>query len=187
MRSEQQMLRLITEVARADDRIRAVIMNGSRANPEAPKDCFQDFDIVYFVTDVEPYVHNRSWIARFGELMIMQMPEDMGEPPPADNGGFAYLMQFADGNRIDLTLFPISRLDEGEEDSLTQVLLDKDGIFDHIAPSSAVVSNVINAKKSSLATAATSSSGWVPMSQRGCGEVRCSMRSITSITMSETS
>ena len=47
MRSEQEMLELIVNTARHDDRIRAVIMNGSRANPNAPRDFFQDFDIVY--------------------------------------------------------------------------------------------------------------------------------------------
>ncbi len=33
MRSEQEMFELIINTARNDDRIRAVIMNGSRANP----------------------------------------------------------------------------------------------------------------------------------------------------------
>ena len=46
MRSEQEMLDLIVGIAREDKCIRAVIMNGSRANPNAPRDFFQDFDIV---------------------------------------------------------------------------------------------------------------------------------------------
>ena len=55
MRTEQQMLDLILETARCDERIRAVIMNGSRTNPNAPRDPFQDFDIVYIVTDGGPF------------------------------------------------------------------------------------------------------------------------------------
>jgi aminoglycoside 6-adenylyltransferase len=128
MRTEQQMFDLILATARDDDRIRAVIMNGSRANPTAPCDFFQDYDIVYLVTDVEPFRHNLEWIARFGELMILQLPDEMDDPPPVDAPGFAYLMQFADGNRIDLTIHPVGRLDALEEDSQTIVLLDKDGI-----------------------------------------------------------
>ena len=54
MRSEQEMLDLILETARNDERIRAVIMNGSRANPNALRDPFQDFDIVYLVTETAP-------------------------------------------------------------------------------------------------------------------------------------
>ncbi len=84
MRSEQQMFDLILDTARADERIRAVILNGSRANPNAPRDPFQDFDIVYLVTDVEPFVRNLEWIKRFGEMMILQMPDDMGDPLPDD-------------------------------------------------------------------------------------------------------
>jgi aminoglycoside 6-adenylyltransferase len=136
MRSEAEMLELILETAREDDRIRAVIMNGSRVNPEAPRDIFQDYDIVYLVTDIEPYQHNLEWIQRFGELMILQLPDEMDDPPPAGEVSFAYLMQFADGNRIDLTIFPLAKLDQFGEDSLTLLLLDKDGILGPFPPPS---------------------------------------------------
>lgn len=136
MRSEQEMLELIVSTAKQDDRIRAVIMNGSRANPKASRDVFQDFDIVYIVTDVTHFKHNSDWIRRFGEIMIMQMPEDMQEPPPSNDGGFSYLMQFTDGNRIDLGIYPLAKLDEPGKDSLSILLLDKDGVIETFAPSS---------------------------------------------------
>ena len=136
MRSEQQMLELIINVAQSDDRIRAVIMNGSRVNPNARRDIFQDFDIVYFVTDVDSFRDDDGWIKRFGEIMILQMPEAMRDPPPTNNGRFSYLMQFTDGNRIDLTLFPVAKLEQFHRDSLSLLLLDKDGIFQRFpAPS----------------------------------------------------
>ncbi len=134
MRSAQEMLDLILDTARNDKRIRAVIMNGSRANPNAPRDPFQDFDIVYIVTDVAPFKYNYEWIKRFGELMILQMPEDMDDPPPNNDGGFAYLMQFTDGNRIDLGLDPPALLPELVRDSLSVLLLDKDGLIEPFPP-----------------------------------------------------
>jgi aminoglycoside 6-adenylyltransferase len=138
MRTEQQMLDLILETARCDEHIRAVIMNGSRANPNAPRDPFQDFDVVYIVTDVEPFRHNYEWIKRFGELMILQMPEDMQDPPPDNGGFFSFLMQFMDGNRIDLGLFTLSQWKEHKDDrdSLSVLLLDKDGIIKPFPPAS---------------------------------------------------
>jgi aminoglycoside 6-adenylyltransferase len=136
MRTEQQMLELILDTAREDDRVRAVILNGSRTNPNAPRDPFQDFDVVYVVTDVAPFRRNERWIERFGELMILQMPEDMQEPEPRDDGGYCYLMQFADGNRIDLGLWPLDRVVELERDSLSVLLLDKDGIVAPFDPPS---------------------------------------------------
>jgi aminoglycoside 6-adenylyltransferase len=136
MRSEQTILNLILETARQDARIRAVVMNGSRANPNAPRDPFQDFDIVYFVEDIAPFRRNFEWIRRFGELMILQTPEDMQDPPPAEDGAYGYLMQFMDGNRIDLGFSPLSRIAECVSDSQSIVLLDKDGIIPPLPPAS---------------------------------------------------
>jgi aminoglycoside 6-adenylyltransferase len=136
MRSEREMLELIVGTAKGDERIRAVIMNGSRANPNAPRDVFQDFDIVYIVTDVAPFEDDHEWIKRFGEIMIMQMPEDMEDPPPCNDGSFVYLVQFTDGNRMDLGIYPLAKLDQIGRDSLSVLLLDKDGIIEPFAPPS---------------------------------------------------
>jgi aminoglycoside 6-adenylyltransferase len=131
MLNEHEMLELIVNTAKNDYRIRAVIMNGSRTNPNTPRDCFQDFDIVYIVTDVASFKKDPNWIDRFGERMILQMPDDMQDPPPSEDSRFAYLMQFMDGNRIDLT---ITKLEELGKDSLSLLLLDKDGILEPFAP-----------------------------------------------------
>jgi aminoglycoside 6-adenylyltransferase len=134
MRSESEMLDLIINTAQSDERVRAVIMNGSKINPNAPKDFFQDYDVVYVVTEKESFLADPGWIKVFGELMIMQLPDEMSEPPAEENDSYGYLMQFADGNRIDLSLFPVDKLDRREEDSLTLTLLDKDGILPKFPP-----------------------------------------------------
>lgn len=136
MRSETEMLDLILNTAREDERIRAVMMNGSRTVSASGGDIFQDFDIVYFVIDPAPFIHNLDWIRRFGELMILQLPNEMQDPPPTDTPGYTYLMQFIDGNRIDLTIYPVSRLAELEEDSQSILFLDKDGLFGKLDPPS---------------------------------------------------
>src|SRR5512136_2474396 len=119
MRSETEILDLVLETARQDERIRAILMNGSRVNPNAPRDIFQDFDFIYIVTDVAPFRGDLEWIRRFGELMILQLPEDMQDPPPDNDGSYGYLMQFADGNRIDLGICPIEKVQQALEDSLS--------------------------------------------------------------------
>jgi aminoglycoside 6-adenylyltransferase len=139
MRSESEMLELILSTARCDERIRAVILNGSRANPNSPRDIFQDFDIVYIVTDTAHYNHNMDWIRRFGELMILQMPEEMDDPPPQREGAVVYLMQFMDGNRIDLGIYSLAQVEDQKKDSLSVVLLDKDGLFDGLPPASETI------------------------------------------------
>ncbi len=136
MRSEEEMIGLILNYAQEHDDIRAVIMNGSRANPNARKDPFQDYDIVYLVWEVEPYRRNPEVCQYFGEMMILQIPEDMVDPPPENNGGYGYLMQFMDGNRIDLGFYPLQDAQRCTQDSQTIVLLDKDNRIGQIPPPS---------------------------------------------------
>ncbi len=134
MRSEQDMFDLILGTARDDERIRAVIMNGSRTNPAACRDIFQDYDIVYVVRDIASFINDPAWIDRFGERMILQLPDAMGDPPPQGDGSFTYLIQFMDGNRIDLNLFPLDKLPDRQEESLRVLLIDKDGLFAPFPP-----------------------------------------------------
>ena len=111
MHSEKEMMNLIMNTAKNDDRIRAVIMNGSRVNPAVEKDIFQDFDIIYVVSEDAPFINNQSWIEQFGELMILQLPDMMGEQTE-NKGIFSYLMQFNDGSRIDLKIAPLTKISE---------------------------------------------------------------------------
>lgn len=136
MRSEDEMLALILDTARQDERVRAVMLNGSRLNPSAPRDFFQDYDVVYFVTGLDSFRADPHWIDHFGPRMILQLPDEMGDPPPGPHPGYAYLMQFSDGNRLDLTLFPVDKLPELQADSLSLLLLDKDGLFGELPPAS---------------------------------------------------
>ncbi|NTU65427.1 MAG: aminoglycoside 6-adenylyltransferase, partial [Chloroflexi bacterium] len=136
MRSEKEMLDLILTYAREHDEVRAVVMNGSRVNPNAKKDPFQDYDIVYYVRDVEPFRRNLDVVKYFGEIMILQTPEDMADPPPEGDGHYAYLMQFMDGNRIDLSFDALHQTDVTLKDSLSLVLLDKDNLLGELPPPS---------------------------------------------------
>ncbi|ASZ12862.1 aminoglycoside 6-adenylyltransferase [Chitinophaga pendula] len=133
MRSETTIRQLILDVAGRDERIRAVLLNGSRANPAIDKDIFQDYDIVFVVTALDGFIADHSWVDIFGERVMMQLPDTMryvGIEPNYTPISFGYLMQFKDGNRIDLTLFPVDKLkSDFVKDSLTVVWLDKDGMF----------------------------------------------------------
>lgn len=108
-------------------------MNGSRTNPNAPKDLFQDYDIVYVVRETLPFIKDTTWIDRFGERLYMQLPEQTGlllgyEADLANCYG--WLMQFTDGNRIDLHVQSIPYAQQAiRTDRLCKILLDKDGLL----------------------------------------------------------
>ncbi|WP_026690892.1 aminoglycoside 6-adenylyltransferase [Alteribacter aurantiacus] len=136
MRPEQDMFDLIIGVAKKDSRIRAVYMNGSRTNPQVPKDLFQDYDIVYVVEETASFLTEEGWIGVFGNLLMMQEPDRndalLGRQVDVFRS-YAYLMLFDDGNRIDLRIQTIEAMkEEYGQDSLTVPLLDKDGLFPSI-------------------------------------------------------
>ena len=132
MRSEREMLELIINTAKEDERIRGVIMSGSRADTHAPKDIYQDYDTIYFVTDVAPFWNNTAWLEeKFGGISLLQTPEIMSLIPPDNDGSFVFLTIFEDGNRIDLNITSDPYIDDGEP---VIVLLDKTGELSGIKP-----------------------------------------------------
>jgi len=116
------MIELILSVANDDERIRAVSMEGSRANPAITKGQYQDYDISYYIHDITPFYNNPGWvIEKFGKPLIMQMPEAMRYP--CGDGNFNYMMIYPNGVRLDLSFHQGVYEDDGEP-SVT--LLDKD-------------------------------------------------------------
>ena len=109
MRSEKEVYDIVLNFAKTDKRIRMVTLEGSRTNTNIPPDDFQDFDITFFVTDMDSFTSDDKWLDIFGERLILQKPEDM-ELFPAVEKGFSYLMLFTDDVKIDLTLLPLSNM-----------------------------------------------------------------------------
>ena len=133
MRTEQEMMSMLIDFARKDDRIRLVTLEGSRTNKNIPADPFQDYDISYFVTEMDSFKENDQWLNVFGNRIIMQKPEDMELFPSELGNWFSYLMLFEDGNKVDLTLIPIDETEQyfADSDGLVEVLLDKDELIKH--------------------------------------------------------
>lgn len=130
MRTEKEMYDLILKIANNDERIRAVYMNGSRANPNVVNDIYQDYDVVLMVTETKSFLEDRNWIEAFGEPAIIQEPNR--EDPEIY---YTWLMLFKDGNRIDLNICTKEfALKEYVNDSLTVSLLDKDNCLPEIHP-----------------------------------------------------
>ncbi len=139
MRTEVEMMNLILDTAKNEERIRAVILNGSRSNPNRPKDIFQDYDIVFIVKDMNFFMSDNNFIDIFGDRIMLQMPKLNRNP--MNDGHFDYLMLLADGNRVDLQLIPLEKVKELlGSDNESKLLMDKDNIF---------VSGVVNRSVSS--------------------------------------
>ena len=136
MRLESEVINTVLEFARNDDRIRVVGMEGSRTNKNVPRDEYQDYDISFLVTDMESFKKSDDWLNIFGERIIMQKPEAMALFPPELGSWFSYLMVFADGVKIDLTLIPLDELELYiGGDGLLEIIMDKDRVCRSISPS----------------------------------------------------
>lgn len=123
-------MELILNFAEKDERIRAVYMNGSQTNPNIEKDIYQDYDIVYVVSETNSFLENKNWITTFGDIAIVQEPDlvDIAFGIEHDfNNRYVWLILFKDGNRIDLSIEVKEKMLEGYlEDKLTVPLMDKD-------------------------------------------------------------
>ena len=127
MRTEPEMLDLILQTAKVLQ-VDAVAMSGSQTNSQAPKDEFQDYDLVYVVDDLDNLTNDLSWLDQFGNRMIEQEVR-LGHRR-------LFLMLFQDGNRIDLTLCPKEHIQEWVDSEATYTVLeDKKGLFESYSPS----------------------------------------------------
>ena len=122
MRTENELMNLILQIADTLE-VEAIALSGSRANPRAPKDEFQDYDVVYIVDDLEDLISDLSWLDQYGNRLIEQHNR-LGHRR-------LYLMLFEDGNRIDLTLCPKEYIQEWvDSEANFEVIKDDKGLFD---------------------------------------------------------
>ena len=128
MRTETIMMDLILQIADTLE-VEAIALSGSRTNPLAPKDEFQDYDVVYIVENLEDLISDLSWLDQFGKRIIEQNVI-LGHR-------HLYLMLFEDGNRIDLTLCPKEYIQKWvDSEANFEVIKDDKGLFEAYKPNS---------------------------------------------------
>ena len=121
MRTETEMLSLLIKIAK-NLKVKAVALSGSRTDTKAPKDEFQDYDVVYIVDELDNLTRDLSWLDQFGKRIIEQ---EVGL-----DQRHLYLMLFEDGNRIDLTLCSKVHIKEWVESEANFIVLeDPKGLF----------------------------------------------------------
>ena len=126
MRTEAEILNLILQTAKTLQ-VKTIAMSGSRTNQNAPKDEFQDYDVVYIVDDIDHLTSDFSWLDYFGKRII--------EQEVVLDHRRLYLMLFEDGNRIDLTLCPKEHIHEWvDSEAGFTVLEDSENLFEPYFP-----------------------------------------------------
>ena len=141
MRDEREMLDIIINTTKADERILAAYLKGSRANPNVPKDIYRDFDIMYVVRETESFIKDTSWMRKFGKVVLKQEQGDafgygerFGIQTDYDKS-YSWLLLFEDGNRIDIGVEVPAVMEKGRNrNKLFVPLLDKTGCLPQLPP-----------------------------------------------------
>jgi len=123
------------------DLIRAMLLTSTRAVPNAPVDEYSDYDVVLIVKDIHPFCKDRSWLACFGDVLVAYWdPIHLDADYSLEK--VANVIQYADGLKIDFTLWPVELMRrivqapqlQAELDAGYRVLMDKDHLADDLQP-----------------------------------------------------
>jgi aminoglycoside 6-adenylyltransferase len=121
--------------------IRAMLLTSTRAIPNASVDILSDYDVILVVEDIHPFFEDRNWLGDFGAVLVVYW-----DPihPESDYGIeiFANVTQYADGLKIDFTLWPVELMRKivqapalpAELDAGYRILLDKDRLTEGMKP-----------------------------------------------------
>jgi aminoglycoside 6-adenylyltransferase len=93
--------------ATARNPIRAVLLTSTRAIPDAPIDALSDYDVILIVQDVQPFVTDRRWLNDFGDVLVAYW-DPLHPDPVFGIEQCGNVTQFADGLKIDFTLWPVA-------------------------------------------------------------------------------
>jgi aminoglycoside 6-adenylyltransferase len=115
------------------DLVRAAMLTSTRAAASGPIDKFSDIDVILVLTKIGPLSEYRHWLDDFGEVLAAWRDGDaLRRDPPRT----CWVTQYADGSKIDFTLWPVELLQQAARaptlpDQLDigyRVLIDKDGL-----------------------------------------------------------
>ena len=136
------MIAKLIQWAEQQDAIRAMLLTSTRAVPDATVDELSDYDVVLVVEDIHPFHENRRWIKDFGDVLVTYW-DPVYPDPEYGFAKFGNVIQYADGLKIDFTLWPLELLQKivqspalpAEMDAGYRILLDKDNLTQGIKSS----------------------------------------------------
>jgi Streptomycin adenylyltransferase. len=132
---EDPVIAKLIQWAEGRDAIRAMLLTSTRAVPNATVDELSDYDVVLVVEDIHPFHEERSWLKDFGEVLVTYW-DPIYPDPEYGLEKFGNVIQYADGLKIDFTLWPLALLQKivqspalpAEMDAGYRILLDKDNL-----------------------------------------------------------
>ena len=138
---QEDVFNKLIQWAEQRNAIRALLLTSTRAVPGASVDLLSDYDVILIVEDIHPFYEDRSWLGDFGEVLVVYWDPIFPDPEHGDEKT-ANVTQYADGLKIDFTLWPVALFQkivqapvlQAELDAGYRVLLDKDHLTREMKP-----------------------------------------------------
>lgn len=138
---QDDVFQKLVQWARQRDSVRAILLTSTRAVPNASMDSLSDYDVILIVEDIQPFFEDRSWLEDFGQVLVVYW-DPIYPDPDYQIEITANVTQYADGLKIDFTLWPVELLRKiveapalpAELDAGYRVLLDKDQLTNEMKP-----------------------------------------------------
>jgi aminoglycoside 6-adenylyltransferase len=130
---EKAVLEKIIKWAESKADVLAVLLTSSRSKPNVKIEEFSDYDIVFVVEDIKPYLEDESWLDEYGKVLVIYRDPVQ---PIFGYDKFCYVTQYETGLKIDFTFYPVGLLKHMVSmkelpdyiDDGYKVLLDKHGL-----------------------------------------------------------
>jgi aminoglycoside 6-adenylyltransferase len=138
---EDKVFKTLLQWAEQRESVRTILLTSTRAVPNATVDFLSDYDVILIVKDIRPFFKDRSWLEDFGEVLVVYW-DPIYPDPVYGVEKTANVTQYADGLKIDFTLWPIELMQkmvrapelEPELDAGYRVLLDKEDLTQDLKP-----------------------------------------------------
>jgi aminoglycoside 6-adenylyltransferase len=136
---QPEMIERFTRWSEGQQLVRAMLLTSTRSIPGGAVDQFSDYDVILVMGDILTFHEEHGWLEAFGPVLAVYH-DPLREEYGTQTSG--YVVQYADGLKIDFTLWPaavlqaiVSSADLPEElDAGYLVLLDKDGLARQLKP-----------------------------------------------------
>lgn len=126
----EDMFEKMKTFGKSRDDVGACYIIGSMANIEQGVDAFSDFDVVYAVKDIKPFLKNKKWLTQFGDVMIIEAKSACDSRMATKENVYSFPVQYREGHRIDFKFQTYENLNKvGFLDKNYKILFDKDGLL----------------------------------------------------------
>jgi aminoglycoside 6-adenylyltransferase len=131
MPTEADVLERLVAWGNANESVRAIVLTSTRARQDGSADLLSDYDVIVAVADADAFAAQDAWVMGYGEPLVRWGDER------ELNGLITYFrgVIYADGVKVDYTVWPDALLERASDESALpedldvgyRVLLDKDG------------------------------------------------------------